>query len=308
MATTITFIVGLFLSVSIVKSCSEVVRKDGQPRLTNLQLLDDNMDAVLLTINIKGTDNYYCKEMNLEDGSVGNTISCDQNTRNFTKPDIDPTNTKITSVTSNGDDDGTMTIKVTRNDEQVIIDSLMFNGNVLTYSSFVLDQGYTTYLAVQSTTDKTYLYGIIFESLDNNVNYTTFQMMTDGSLWGDFDIESDSDILVFQDVNVIALPLVCCLCWDYFVATYNIIIDTDNDIYNFTIIDNIGYNPSTIDVIGNKVYTMDYHSTVNIYDLETGQSKSFTDLSSNSKINNSSIIVIMIINVFSIVATFYVLY
>ena len=288
----------LLLILSTTKSCSPELVPDGSPKITDLELLQD-ANTVLLTINTAGTTDYFCKEMNINDGSVGDVISCDQDTRDFTEPDTDPTNTDVTSVVSNGD--GTTTVTITRNDEELVINSLNYDKNVSAYSYFVLDDGNTLYVAIQKEYYENYLFGIHFESLTSNSNYTTFEVLAAGS-WDHFDIGSSSyDILVYEDVKVIALPLVCCLCDNYFVVEYE--INEENDIYNFSI-NQIGSDSNRIDATNGKVYTK-RSSTISIYDLNSGQ---YDILEPDLSSIGSHLDIFVIFKIFSIFVAFCVVW
>ena len=147
---------------------------------------------------------------------------------------------------------------------------------------FLYYDGYTLYIAVPSKIyQKPTLFAVAFDNLDNNDNYTIYNnITTSGYGWRDFDVISSLEILAWEDINILALPLVCCLCSDYMVLTYDINKDLDNGVYNF-MIESIGDDTKRIDVTGRRVYSKG-DTSVRVHAVD-GETRYFEpDLSSKS--------------------------
>ena len=116
------------LSIAVLifraKSCSIAIDEYVE-YITEIQPLADK-DYVLLTIMVfwSGGDKTYCKVMNVNDGSVSNVVSCETSDHamgEWSSGDIDgdPTSSTVTSVTDNND--GTVSITISRNSKPITI-------------------------------------------------------------------------------------------------------------------------------------------------------------------------------------------
>eukprot|EP01083_Nonionella_stella_P273702 928696_1 len=97
----------LFCFTFIANGCLISLPSEDDLYVETFQLLEDP-NSMLLTIipyvnYNKPSPLEYCKILNVNDGSVSDVVSCNQNTREWPIGDIDPSNTSITSATDNHD-------------------------------------------------------------------------------------------------------------------------------------------------------------------------------------------------------------
>eukprot|EP01083_Nonionella_stella_P274543 931968_1 len=188
-----------------------VLAPDGFLYVDTFQLLEDP-NFMLLTITVYNipTSQSYCKIFNVNDGNIGEVVSCDQNTREWAT-DIDPSNTSIASATDNHD--GTADVVLSRNGATVVISGVSYaqsqpytNGtsSQIYCNQFTLSSVYTTFVGLNrySYNGNPEIIRITFESATDNTHHQDSVIMNGSSYLWVVDAASNR-IPVYEDAHAI---------------------------------------------------------------------------------------------------------
>ena len=142
-------ILSFSILIFVVKSQCPSPPSNGTLYASNFQLLDD-FNLILVTINEHNVGIEYCKILNITDGTLSDVVSCDQNTREWSMPDMDPSGTSIQSAIDN--EDGTANIILRRNNANMNITLPSYlqsnETTVLLYDQFTVTSLYTTFIFI----------------------------------------------------------------------------------------------------------------------------------------------------------------
>ena len=236
--------------------CSLPQIEDGTTMIQNIQLVSNDVDSLLLKIQEYNTATSYCKLMNSNDLTVGNEVNCDGiQTRDWSTSTVDPMGTVVSEFVSNGDD-ATGSMSVTRNGNTVSVGPIEFEHDTQStvYSKyFTLSALNTTYVLLsKGMYENKKLYAFEFHNSENNM-YTMYDVQMNGD-WFELDMTASLNIGVYESVNVIEFPLICCLCASSFIVSYEIAIDDASNAYNFSI--SRITQGATVDGEGKKAYVL----------------------------------------------------
>lgn len=203
-------------------SCSLAIRGEGELYISNLQLLNSDSSSVLLTIT-RSNGNWggdsWCKVMSIEDGSVGPTIECstkDNDIKEWTSADIDPTSTTVNSVTM--DKDGTVSASITRNNEDITIDQLPYSNAEISseyFPYFTLNSIYTTFIKIDDQ-----MVAITFTSADSPI-HTVQRVIYNGDAFDTYWHTLGSPSSVYESMNLLSFVDAGAACSPHFSAIYD---------------------------------------------------------------------------------------
>ena len=281
--------------VSLINGCSQPLLVEGTYYISQVQLLDATIypDSVLLEI-YKARDlplapeGPTCKIMNVNDGSVGDVVKCDDYSkliRNFDVVDIDTTNTMV--ITCKDKCDGLSAIcNIIKNSKSYLIKDVPFlssdtskncnpysGGNYVFFVSFTINDVNlsTTYIVFETN-----MVGFIFDDLTESFDLINVEPVGD---FNDLKLRkfmTNINPMIYSSSNIIQNALPCCLCPSYSLYTYNI-EDIDDDPTNeydqiFTII-SFKNHGGHVDAVKSRVYHWGISSnTVNIYHVSDDSS------------------------------------
>ena len=128
------------------------------------------------------------------------------------------------------------------------------------------------------------MFALEFEGADTN-NHRVYQVTTVGSGWHNFDAAvTDLPITVFESVQQMTLPLVCCLCSSDFTAAYQISNDSASGQYTFSLSDE-KWGVSIDEDTQRAFEWSGYSDTLRIYDLNDGSVVVFSpDFSASQRV------------------------
>eukprot|EP01084_Bolivina_argentea_P100340 180184_1 len=263
--------------VYTIHSCSMIPPPNGTLYVSEFQLLDDP-DYILMRIETYTTPNinhqYYCKILNVNDGTVSGVVSCNDNkytVRDWSSGDIDPTSTEILSATNNND--RTVNIILRRNNANIGITRIPYtysNMTELYYDQFTVNSMYTTFVMLSPEQFILEIIMITFASATDNRSPKVKNLGSVNS-WNLWDIEysTPNKISVYENANTIQLPLICCLCYSNFLSRYYFNYDaTSGEISGIEVDTNI--DGGIVDAIGQKAYWFAtlFATQIKVYDLE----------------------------------------
>ena len=289
------------LLISVGNSCSIALPVYGTYYISQAQLLDADMypDSILLTIVrqnydfdgsassrlsfVDPTGGPWCKIMDVNDGSVGDVVNCtmyEEYTRDYSSVDT----TSTTVVCDDNCDGATATCNITRSGVEYSITDIPYAASnnctdglkVISiggiFNSFTINDISTTYIIFSTNS-----VGVVF---DDTASPATYQIVT-------VDIEGELSYItpggwgtgtpsVYSDVNVLQIPLPCCLCFGWSLSTYEITSDPTgvyDQIFTITSLTSGG----NVDTIKERAISigLGYGNTVTIYDLSNGGSSVF---------------------------------
>eukprot|EP01084_Bolivina_argentea_P142497 250336_1 len=158
----------ILLTIYCSQSCSPIQPKDPPPKIYDLQLLTNDIQSVLLTAGSHYGDAKYCKKMDSTNGKVTN-VQCSDYTnkiRNWSSPDIDPTNTFIRRLYRYFDDVNDtllINIDIERNGETIWIEDALaisthlndttYKSYNIEHKSFTLNSLFTTFITLKIDSD-----------------------------------------------------------------------------------------------------------------------------------------------------------
>eukprot|EP01083_Nonionella_stella_P308305 1087095_1 len=172
---------------------------DGYLYVENFQLLDvSDFMLMLLTITPYNSRlDSYCKILNVNDGTVSDVVSCDQDVREWSSGDTDPSSTSITSAEDNND--GTVDILLSRNDLTVGITGIPYTqsgeSSTLYYDQFTISSIYTTFIFLTPQQYTVEIVRITFNSLSDNTSPTVSNMGTADWPWGEWEVGNTPNMI-----------------------------------------------------------------------------------------------------------------
>lgn len=298
------------LLITVGNSCSIAQPPFGTYYIANVQALNVNRypDDVLLTIRRITTSNGatigtttprltfddatggpWCKLMNVNDGSVGEVVPCDD--YSSLVRDYATVDTSTTTVSCDDNCDGsTATCTINRGGTDYTFADIRFDASstscdtdtdkVITigggngvYTAFTLEDISTTYIVFSTNT-----VGVVF---DDSTDPATTTIM-DVELVGDFaDNLSPGSSFGFSpqfyyDVNVASIALPCCLCYGAIYAQYTIESATSSKYDQVITFSSIGSDTNIDSVQERGINTsIFFGNIVTIYDLSDGSSSEF---------------------------------
>ena len=274
---------------------------EGTVYIDDVGLLED--DLVLLTIRKYSNSGYgdpWCRELNVTDGNISDDVSCedysDNELREWSTGDVDPSQSTIDSITMDESGSNQLIVSMVRNEEQFSVDlgsssSNLFNNTKtdedLVFQYFTVNSIFTTFIIV---TDhlmpwQFVIFAVEFGGSDSNT-YNVFEVSPVGEEWFNFDASSTSQgISVFESVNQLKLPLVCCLCSSSFTAKFKVIEDSTTGKYNLSLSDSKW--GVVVDAQMERAYDWGmWSSSLSVYDLKDGSVRELTaDLSTDSAVD-----------------------
>eukprot|EP01083_Nonionella_stella_P308306 1087097_1 len=246
---------------------------DGYLYVENFQLLDvSDFMLMLLTITPYNSRlDSYCKILNVNDGTVSDVVSCDQDVREWSSGDTDPSSTSITSAEDNND--GTVDILLSRNDLTVGITGIPYTqsgeSSTLYYDQFTISSIYTTFIFLTPQQYTVEIVRITFNSLSDNTSPTVSNMGTADWPWGEWEVGNTPNMIpVYEDAYALQLPLVCCLCDSQFIARYYFEYDALSGEISGVQMDK-QINGGIVDKLGQKAYDwgIAFPTAIDVYDL-----------------------------------------
>ena len=279
-----------FLFVNCINGCFNPHPNSGNYYIKEIRLLDaiEYPDSVLLEIYKVIEQNSpindlgpKCKIMNINDGSVSQSVNCNDYSgliRDFSIADIDTTNTNVTC--NNVNCDGSTTLC------NIIRNNNLYEFNLNTncaptefgydkFISFTINELSTTYIIFQQD-----IFGLVFtDSLDSSsFKIINVQQKGDDDLhFLRFNtIDTNSKPTIYSSSNIIKNELGCCgFCYSYRLSTYKIEDDTNetnnyDQIFTFKSFQEPG---GYIDAVKSRIYYLDryYSDYINIYKLSDDQ-------------------------------------
>eukprot|EP00486_Rosalina_sp_Unknown_P006308 CAMPEP_0201569430 /NCGR_PEP_ID=MMETSP0190_2-20130828/11086_1 /ASSEMBLY_ACC=CAM_ASM_000263 /TAXON_ID=37353 /ORGANISM="Rosalina sp." /LENGTH=469 /DNA_ID=CAMNT_0047991711 /DNA_START=15 /DNA_END=1424 /DNA_ORIENTATION=+ len=215
-------LVVLYYLFGYATSCSLAIRGAGELYIDNIQLLASDSTSVLLTITRSdgnwGGDS-WCKVMSIEDGTVGPTIECStkaNDIKEWTSADTEPTSTVVNSVSM--DKDGLVTLSITRNSEELTIETLSYSNPSITstdFPYFTLNSIYTTFIEIDNQ-----MIGVTFTGLDDN-SYTVQRINPVGDAFETYWYTLGSPSNVYESMGLISFPDGGAACSSHFLAVYD---------------------------------------------------------------------------------------
>ena len=213
---------------------------------------------MLVTIRPYNQDSEYCKILNVNDGSLTDVVSCNQNTREWSAGDIDPSATSIRSATDN--EDGTVDIVLRRNNANIGITGIPYlasgQSTDLYYDQFTVKSIYTTFLFLAPYQYNFEVVRITFNSETDNSSPKVVNMgLADD--WNKWEVGNTPNLIpVYENAHAVQLPLVCCLCDGDFIARYYFTYDaTSGDISGIKIDTEVW--GGKVDTLAQKAYDWD---------------------------------------------------
>ena len=277
-------------------SCSILVPNPGTYYISQVQLLDatSHPDTVLLEIQRTEDPNGiftwddpsngpWCKLMSVIDGSVTPVVNCtdyDADIRPYASTDSDPTSTTVSC--QDNCDGSTATCNITRSGIEYVITNIPYLASSAScavtvfgsiFQSFTINDITTTYIIFSTNA-----VGIQFDDTSSPPTYNVLSVDTEGD-WsyvtpsGGFGVSSPS---VYSDVNVLQVPLPCCLCYGWKLNTYTIEADPTNVYDQIFTLTSLGWGGS-VDTIQSRAINngLFFSTSVTIYDLLNAGSSTF---------------------------------
>eukprot|EP01083_Nonionella_stella_P274544 931970_1 len=253
-----------------------VLAPDGFLYVDTFQLLEDP-NFMLLNITAYNIPTFepYCKILDVNDGTVSDVVSCDQNTREWAS-DIDPSNTSIASATDNHD--GTADVVLSRNGATVVISGVSYaqsqpytNGtsSQIYCNQFTLSSVYTTFVGLNrySYNGNPEIIRITFESATDNTHHQDSVIMNGSSSYLWMVDAATNRIPVYEDVHAIELwdvygPFSCEGTGSRLIARYD--LQYTSGVISGIQID-IKVAGGKVDPLAEKAYRLG--SSIRVYDL-----------------------------------------
>ena len=149
------------------------------------------------------------------------------------------------------------------------------------FIAFTINDISTTYISFPTN-----LVGIVFDDSTNPATLQTINVDREGD-WHDltpggdgfglgFRFVTDPNPSIYSNVNVIQIPLPCCLCFSWSLTSYSIQADPTNtydQIFRVTSMGSGGYVDSEKGRAYN--YGLGYSHTITVYDLASGSSTAY---------------------------------
>eukprot|EP01083_Nonionella_stella_P033484 91657_1 len=258
---------------AVYTQCSVEEPLEGHIYVEEFQLLDDP-DFMLLTITAYNSPDFdpYCKVLNVNDGTVSDVVSCDQdmNVREWPSGDTDPSSTSILSALDNYD--GTVDILLSRNGSTVGITGIPYSQSAssptLYYDQFTLSSIYTTFIFLSSQSFTFEIVRVTFDSLSDNSSPNISNLGTAAVSWGAWQIGGmPNGIPVYEDAHALQLPAACCVCASQFIARYYFEYDASSGEISGIHMDKQIFD-GIVDKLGQKAYKYTtYPTAIDVFDL-----------------------------------------
>ena len=234
-------------------------------------------DSVLLKISkviLPGTPRNEagpkCKIMNINDGSVGQPVNCDDysgSIRAYGVADTDPTNTNV-KCDVNCDGSTATSCNITRNDNLYPF-NVNINCNNNEFASFTINDISTTYIRFEEN-----MFGLVFNNDDSSAVTTPFEIINVDQKGNK--IGTNINPMIYSSSNIIENEIPCChTCFRYTLFTYNIEVDTDttNNYDQIFTYESFEHGGGLIDTVKSRVYQWkrSYSNYINVYKSSDGQ-------------------------------------
>mmetsp|Transcript_20722 Transcript_20722/g.33011 ORF Transcript_20722/g.33011 Transcript_20722/m.33011 type:complete len:473 (-) Transcript_20722:8-1426(-) len=275
--------------IATTRSCSPILPDLGTVYVSNVQLLDvaNYPDSVLLTI-YRTTDAFgstygpWCKIMNVNDGTVGDTVDCTQYASLTRTYDTAVADTSQASCVDNCDG-ATATCAVTRDNTLYTITDVPYDSSTIATSCdptvggiatiFTIESESTMYIVFSSNT-----VGVQFDSTSSaGYNLLSVDIQGDVTYLTPAGFSDATTVSFYTDTAILRHSVPCCICYSYVLKTYAVDQDatgTYDQVLTLTSVSNEG----SVDSTKQKVFRWNaafYGDTVLVYDLSTGTSNSF---------------------------------